>query len=101
MLIYINDNTAEDILDLLRELEGKITEQIEGKRINERYFGTKVRQRWTGGHVAAGQNRYKMVPRVHISKSRSAFYQGTAQVWWEQELSSIPKHGRDIQKGGI
>lgn len=28
-------------------------------------------------------------------------HQRTAQVWWEQELSSIPKHGRDIQKGGI
>lgn len=31
MLIYINDNTAEDMLGLLRDLEGKIAEQIEGR----------------------------------------------------------------------
>jgi len=30
MLIYINDKTAEDLLELLRELEGKIAEQLEG-----------------------------------------------------------------------
>ena len=35
MLIYINDNTAEDLLGLLRELEGKIAEQLEGRTTNE------------------------------------------------------------------
>ena len=53
------------------------------------------------GHATTCEDRYKMVPRVHIQQSRSAIYQRTAQVWWEQELSSIPKHGRSVQKGEI
>lgn len=35
MLIYINDNVAEDMLELLRELEGRIAEQLEGRTTNE------------------------------------------------------------------
>lgn len=35
MLIYINVNTAEEVLGLLRELEGKIAEQLEGRKIDE------------------------------------------------------------------
>ena len=35
MLIYIDDNIAEDMLGLLRELGGRIAEQIEGKTTNE------------------------------------------------------------------
>lgn len=35
MLIYIDDNTAEEVLGLLRELEGKIAEQTEERKTNE------------------------------------------------------------------
>lgn len=35
MLIYINDNAAEDLLGLLRELEGRIAEQLEERTTNE------------------------------------------------------------------
>ena len=47
-------------------------------------------------HAIACAYRHTLVPQLHLPEGRNTVYQRKAQVWREQKLGTVPKHGCNL-----